>query len=253
MDDQNTNPTEPENPQSGTSTDSSESIYQENVRSVTKGKYSAQDIVNHLAPLESHCDTDLMKATYHAIMDDFETKAKIDESGKGMKFLEKLHEIALEVRMAEEELDNPDEQGIEFKLGKAKKMRKTLFELDGVTNIPALHTPDYLTPVERLGRVELIKKTCTSEQFFKLITQITDDLYSGDDAKLTELRNKHSKDSAISNLKIKEFEERAKMRKSWQKIVDTDTAQIENSNHYKMHLKKAHLEQCENDIKALSS
>jgi hypothetical protein len=252
MEEPNSNPGTEQNADHSNPAGSTENIYQENVRSNTKGKYTANDIVRHLAPLASHCDTPLMKATYSAIMDDFKTKAKIDESGKGMKFLEKLHEIAIEVKMAEAALEDLSEDGITYKLKKAKKTRETLFELDGVASPPELHTPDYLTPVERLGRIQFIVKTYTSDDFYKLITQITDDLYSGDDVKLTQLRNKHSKDSAISSLKIKEFEERANMRSKWEQIVDDDTRLIEGSKHYKMVLVEAHSKQCLSDIKALS-
>lgn len=248
----NPNPAENQNAESSSQADNASKIYQENVRSITKGKYQAQDIVDHLTPLHAHCHTPLMKATYAAIMDDFKTKAKIDESGKGMKFLEKLHEIAIEVKMADAALGDKSEAGIDYKLRQAKRTRQTLFELDGVAAPPELHTPDYLTPVERLGRIQFIVKTYTSEDFYKLITQITDDLYSGDDEKLILLRNKHSRDSAISSLKIKEFEDRAEMRVKWQTIVDEDTKLIEASQHYKMHLFEAQLKQCDADIKALS-
>lgn len=248
----NPNPAENQNAEPSSQADNASTIYQENVRSITKGKYNAKDIVDHLTPLHAHCHTDLMKATYAAIMDDFKTKAKIDESGKGMKFLEKLHEIAIEVKMADAALNDKTEAGITHKLGRAEKTRKTLFELDGVATPPQLHNPDYLTPVERLGRIQFIVKTYTSEDFYKLITQITDDLYSGDDEKLIFLRNKHSRDSAISSLKIREFEDRAKMRIHWQTIVDQDTKLIENSQHFNMHLKEAHLKQCNSDIKVLS-
>ena len=248
----NPNPAETQNAEPSTQANNASSIYQENVRSITKGKYKAQDIVDHLTPLHAHCHTDLMKATYSAIMDDFKTKAKIDESGKGMKFLEKLHEIAIEVRMADAALKDRTEAGIEHKLKQAEKTRNTLFDLDGVATPPQLHNPDYLTPVERLGRIQFIVKTYTSEDFYKLITQITDDLYSGDDEKLILLRNKHSRDSAIASLKIREFEDRAKLRVKWQNIVDEDTKLIENSQHFKMHQKESHLKQCNADIKVLS-
>jgi len=246
----------PQEENAGGSSDSSsnENIYEKNVRSKARGRYTNEGIVSHLEPLRSHCDTELMKATYNAIMDDFKTKAKLDEAGKGIKFLEQLHEIAIEVSSARMALDDKSEQGIEHKLRRLDKKRKELFRLDGVPEdkVPSLHTPDYMTPVERLGRIKFREKTYTSEEFYKLIEQITTDLYSGDDAKLTNLRNRHSRESSVSSLKIKEFEERAELAPVWQEEVDTDTREIEKSNHYKMHVHQAHIKQCEQDIKDLS-
>ena len=95
MEEQNSNPQEDQ-----TSTQNDEGIFNENVRSTARGEHKAADIVSHLQSYENYCHTDLMKAAFHAVLDDFKTKAYLDDYGKRMKYLDKLHEVAKEVEIA---------------------------------------------------------------------------------------------------------------------------------------------------------
>jgi len=252
MEEQNSNPQEDQ-----TSSQNDESIFNENVRSTARGEHKAADIVSHLQSYENYCHTDLMKAAFHAVLDDFKTKAYLDDYGKRMKYLDKLHEIAKEVEIAKQDMDDADpSNSIKAKFGRAAKHRKMLYKLEGVTNIPDLPPVDYTTPLERLGQLHFVVKTYTTDEFYKLINQITDDLQSGDDEKLISIRNIHAKSRLTSQLDIDVFTRRAKLKNKWENIVKMDTEDTEGvkpQHHHKTaHEKRENLKRCLEDIKELS-
>ena len=74
-----------------------------------------------------------------------------------MKFLEKLEEIVIEVQLAKQALEDKTEEGITHKLKFAKKRRKSLFYFHNI-NPPELHTPVYLSPIDRLVPIEFNSK-----------------------------------------------------------------------------------------------
>ena len=229
------------------SADSAAGVYQEDVRLKAKGRYSNSQVVEHLKGIKGHCDTPLMKATHEAVLDAFETREKMDNYGPGMKFMDNLHELALEVTQAEAALGDPSDNNIRKVHERRNSYRSSLFGLHG-EDAPALIEPNYSRPLDRLGEIHFQKQTYTSEEFYKIIEGITNDLYSGDDNKLTILRNQHSKESAVNNLKINEFETAAKRRDSLTDLVNKGTA-----NH-KEHAKlTGQLKQIEKDIKDLES
>ena len=201
--------------------------------------------------LRTNSKSPLDEKTISIIIEDFKTQAKIDELGRKMKFLEKLKEIVIEVQLAKQALEDKTEEGITHKLKFAKKRRKSLFYFHNI-NPPKLHTPVYLSPIDRIVPIEFNLKTYGSKDFYKLIARVSDNLYSEDDDMLELLRKKHTEHCAISEEKIKWFEDRVQNYRSWQTFLDEDIARIENSKHYKIHLYEAQLKQCNADIKALS-
>ncbi len=248
MEEQNSNPQEDQ-----TNTPNDEGIFNENVRSTARGEHKAADIVSHLKSYENYCHTSLMKAAFHAVLDDFETKAYIDDYGKRMKYLDKLHEVAKEVQIAKQEMEDASLTSLTSQLKKAEKHRAMLYNLEGVTNVPDLPPVDYTTPLERLGQLHFVVKTYTTEQFYKLINQITDDLQSGDDEKLISLRNIHAKAKLTSQLDIDVFTKRAKLKSKWEEIVRVDTEGVGAPNHHKTaHETRENLKRCLEDIKELS-
>ena len=249
MEEQNSNTQEDQ-----TNTPNDEGIFNENVRSTARGEHKAADIVSHLESYENYCHTPLMKAAFHAVLDDFKTKAYLDDYGKRMKYLDNLHEVAKEVEIAKQEMEDTDpSNSLKAKFGRAWNHRKMLYSLEGVTDIPDLPPVDYTTPLERLGQLHFVVKTYTTEQFYKLINQITDDLQSGNDEKLIELRNTHAKSKLISQLDIEVFKKRAKLKEKWEGIVTSDTEGENAKNHHKeAHTKRENLKRCLEDIKELS-
>ena len=251
MEDQNSKPQEDQ-----TNTANDDGIFNENVRSTARGEHKAADIVSHLKSYENYCHTPLMKAAFHALLDDFETKAYIDDYGARMKYLARLHDVAKEVKTAKQDMEDRSPESLTHRLTKAKEHRSMLYNLEGVLNVPSLPPVDYTTPLERLGQLHFVVKTYTTEQFYKLINQITDDLQSGDDEKLIALRNTHAKAKLTSQLDIEEFKKRAKLRTFWENIVKDDTedkASTKAPNHHKnANQTRENLKRCLEDIKELS-
>lgn len=248
MEEQNSNPQEDQ-----TETSKDEGIFNENVRSTARGEHKAADIVAHLQSFENYCHTRLMKAAFHALIDDFETKAYIDDYGKRMKYLDKLHEVAKEVEIAKQEMTDATPNSLKAQLAKAMQHREMLYKLEGVTDIPDLPPVDYTTPIERLGQLHFVVKTYTTEQFYKLIDQITDDLQSGVEEKLIALRNTHAKAKLTAQLDINVFLKRAKLMNMWENTVKDDTEGSNAQNHHKSaHEKRENLKRCLEDIKELS-
>jgi len=229
------------------SSESSSGVYQEDVRLKAKGRYSNSQVVTHLKGIKEHCDTPLMKATHEAVLDAFETREKMDNYGPGMKFMENLHELALEVTQAESSLSDPSDNNISKVHQRRNSYRADLFKLHGEPS-PQLMEPNYSRPLDRLGEIHFQKQTYTSDEFYKIIERVTDDLYSGDDNKLTALRNQHSKESAVNNLKIDEFETSVKRRGALTALVDNGTEQ--HNLHSRL---KGQLTQIEKDIKDLEA
>lgn len=248
MEEQNSNPQEDQ-----TNTPNDEGIFNENVRSTARGEHKAADIVSHLESYENYCHTPLMKAAFHAVLDDFKTKAYLDDYGKRMKYLDKLHEVAREVEIAKQDMDDKLQNSLKSQLKVAMKHRAMLYSLEGVTNIPDLPPVDYATPLERLGQLHFVVKTYTTEQFYKLINQITDDLQSSDDEKLLSLRNTHAKAKLTSQLDIDVFTRRAKLKNRWENIVKEDS-EGEKATHFhkEAHETRENLKRCLEDIKELS-
>ena len=149
MEEQNSNPQEDQ-----TNTTNDEGIFNENVRSTARGEHKAADIVKHLESYENYCHTPLMKAAFHAVLDDFKTKAYLDDYGKRMKYLDNLHEVAKEVEIAKQEMNDKTPNGLTAQLAKAEQHREMLYTLEGVTDIPDLPPVDYTTPLERLGQLQ---------------------------------------------------------------------------------------------------
>jgi hypothetical protein len=162
----------PDSPDTGndnpSSSDSSAGVYQEDVRLKAKGRYSNSKVVTHLKGIKEHCDTPLMRATHEAVLDAFETREKMDNYGPGMKFMENLHELALEVTQAEASLSDPSDNNISKEHDRRNSYRASLFGLHGEPT-PALIEPNYSRPLDRLGEIHFQKQTYTSDEFYKII------------------------------------------------------------------------------------
>ncbi len=212
-----------------------------------KGRYSNSQVVEHLKGIKEHCDTPLMRATHEAVLDAFQTREKMDNYGPGMKFMDNLHELALEVTQAESELGDPSDNNIRKVHERRNSYRSSLFGLHG-EDAPPLIEPNYSRPLDRLGEIHFQKQTYTSDEFYKIIEGITNDLYSGDDNKLIILRNQHAKEILVNDLKIDEFESAAKRIHILKKQVEDGT------QYHQLHNKlKEQLKQIENDIRDLEA